>query len=62
MQSQIESIVFINRYLASHKDDIKKKELVRGYLTSKVNELLTTKKKEDIISKIFKMPLLMLFL
>ena len=64
MKKEIESIVFINRYLANNKNDSKKKELVRGYLTSKLNTLLSSKfndiNQEDIIAKIFNMPLVIL--
>lgn len=65
MKKEIENIYFINRYLLNNKNDNRKKKLVRGYLTSKVNSILSSKleaKNSDIVSNIFKMPLSMLSL
>jgi hypothetical protein len=64
MKKEIEAIVFINRYLANHKNDYKKKELVRGYLTSKVNSIsskfYSVNSKRDFITELFNIPLVML--
>ena len=62
MKKEIESIVFINRYLANHKDDSERTELVRGYLTSKVSSMLESKvnPNKDLISKVCNLPLSLL--
>ncbi len=61
MKNDLESILAINRYLLNSKNDIKKKEIVRGYLTSKLNSMLESPKKE-VVTSLFNIPLTLLSL
>ena len=48
MKKDLESILNINRYLVRHKNDHEKKQLIRMYLTSKLDRILN--KNRDILS------------
>lgn len=43
MKKEIDSILVINRYLTSVKDDQHKSEVLRNYLFSRVNNLIINK-------------------
>jgi hypothetical protein len=63
MEKKIESIISINCYLANNKNNIKKTELVRGYLTSKVNSMLSSSRSENnFLNKVLNIPLVLLSL
>ena len=59
MKKQVEIISYINLYIANNRNDSKKMELARGYLTSKVNSILSKdSKKSDFITKVLSIPVL----
>ena len=60
MQKQIESILLINKYLISNKNNNDKAKVIRGYLTSKIKlALLPSKdKKPLLLSLISQLPLI----
>jgi hypothetical protein len=63
MKKEIESIAFINRYLANIKDDSRKTKMARGYLTLKLNSMLSKfnhTEKNDFMTKVINMPLYMI--
>ena len=44
MKKQIDSILIVNKYLVSHKNNSVKSGLIRGYLKIKLNRALRSKK------------------
>ena len=63
MKKDIESILVINKYLIKAKNDNEKSQIIRSYLTSKVNSTLRSKvnsNRSNIVTKIFNIPLTLL--